>query len=625
MKLKMNLDYEALGFKCGIEIHQQLDTHKLFCPCPSQIRDEEPDLRVTRRMRAVPGEMGEVDPAALHEFLRNQKLMYEAFEDTNCLVELDEEPPHPINEEALEVTLKFALIVSACPGSVLQVMRKTVIDGSNTSGFQRTMLVAQNGRLNTGEGEVGIPSICLEEDAARKISEKDGETVYRLDRLGIPLIEVATTPDIKNPSHARQVAEKIGEILRSLPVKRGLGTIRQDINVSIKEGARVEVKGVQELRKIPKVVEGEVVRQVMLNEVREELKRRGVVERDFKQEITDLSEIFSESKSKVISKTLGRGGGVYAVRLPGCAGLLKNKLGPELSMYAKANSNVKGLFHKDELPAYGITPVEVELVSKKTGCLGVDAFAIICGKKQDVISAFKAVLDRCMIALKHVPEETRSCLEDGSTAYMRPLPGSNRMYPETDEPLIYVTEEKLSHLRNTLPELQSEKKKRIKQMGLSAELADQLVRSRKTSLFERLADEHPEVDKTVIATTLTGTLKEAKTRFDADLKSVAEKHITAILGKVGEGVLGKDKIVEAIAIISKNPDKDVGEIIEEQELGLLSEDKIRGIVEEIIESESKIIEKMGSKGIGPLTGKVMAKTQGRANPKTVQKLLKEKL
>ena len=307
----MELDYKSLGFKCGIEIHQQLDTHKLFCSCPSEIREDEPDIIVKRKMRAVAGEIGDVDPAALHEFLRGREFVYQAYSDTNCLVELDEEPPHPLNEEALDIALEISLLLNARPVDELQVMRKTVIDGSNTSGFQRTILIAMDGYLDTEMGKIGIPTICLEEDAARKIEEKKDVTVYRLDRLGIPLIEICTTPDIKSPGHAREVAEKLGMILRATgKVKRGLGTIRQDLNVSIKDGGRIEIKGVQDLRLIKNVLRREVERQLMLIKIKEELLKRGIREDDLKSEFFDVTSVFENTRSGVIAKILENGAGL---------------------------------------------------------------------------------------------------------------------------------------------------------------------------------------------------------------------------------------------------------------------------------------------------------------------------
>ncbi|MBI2545902.1 Glu-tRNA(Gln) amidotransferase subunit GatE [Candidatus Woesearchaeota archaeon] len=263
----MSTDYKLLGLKAGLEIHQQLDTSKLFCNCPSVLRDDAPDAIVKRRLTAVAGETGEVDIAALHETSRKAAFNYEIYHNTTCLVELDDEPPHPVNPEALRIAMEVALLLNAKPVQEIQVMRKTVVDGSNTSGFQRTALVARNGHIQMRSGKVRIATVCLEEDSAKIISQdrQHGMVTYRLDRLGIPLIEIATEPDIHTPEQAKEVAEYLGMVLRSTgKVKRGLGTIRQDVNISIEKGARVEIKGVQDLRSIPKVIEKEAERQLSL-------------------------------------------------------------------------------------------------------------------------------------------------------------------------------------------------------------------------------------------------------------------------------------------------------------------------------------------------------------------------
>src|SRR3989344_1987217 len=231
------------GLKCGIEIHQQLEGKKLFCNCPTLLRDDQPHFVIKRKLRASAGESGEVDVAARQEQLRDRNFVYEGYKDTTCLVETDSEPPHEMNKEALYTVLQFCTMVNAGVIPVVQVMRKTVVDGSNTSGFQRTALVARNGIISTSEGEVRITGINIEEDACKIIEEKSESKIYRLDRLGIPLIEIGTAPDIKTPQQCLESAKKIGLLLRSLPgVKRGLGTIRQDINVSIIGGTRVEIK-----------------------------------------------------------------------------------------------------------------------------------------------------------------------------------------------------------------------------------------------------------------------------------------------------------------------------------------------------------------------------------------------
>jgi len=261
----MDIDYKKVGLKCGLEIHQQLDTKKLFCSCPSVLRRDIPDFEIKRKLHAVAGESGEVDVAAKYEVEKDKEFIYQGY-DTTCLVELDEEPPHEINKEALKIVLQVSILLHAKIFPLTQIMRKTVIDGSNTSGFQRTVLIARDGYVETEKGKVRIESICLEEDAARIIEHHENISLFRLDRLGIPLIEIATAPDIKSPSQAKEVALHIGDILRSCNVKRGLGSIRQDVNVSINGGERIEIKGFQDIRNIETAIKYEIQRQKELIE-----------------------------------------------------------------------------------------------------------------------------------------------------------------------------------------------------------------------------------------------------------------------------------------------------------------------------------------------------------------------
>lgn len=273
----MEIDYNRVGLKVGLEIHQQLDTKaKLFCQCKTELFKGEPEITFIRRLRPTQSELGQIDPAAYFEFQKGVKILYEANRETSCLVEMDEEPPHLLNTEAVEIALTVALMLKAKPVDEIHVMRKTVIDGSNTTGFQRTCVIALKGEITTGEKTIPIEHISLEEDAARKMGEEEDNTIrYRIDRLGIPLIEIATAPAINTPKEAGEVALAIGRILRATgKVKRGLGTIRQDLNISIAEGALTEIKGVQELELLPLVVEYEVQRQLNLIEISKELQKK---------------------------------------------------------------------------------------------------------------------------------------------------------------------------------------------------------------------------------------------------------------------------------------------------------------------------------------------------------------
>ncbi|MDM7934319.1 MAG: Glu-tRNA(Gln) amidotransferase subunit GatE, partial [Methanothrix sp.] len=428
-------DYRALGLVCGIEIHQQLDTvSKLFCGCPTKHRDvEDSNFEFFRYLRPARSELGEIDRAALEEVLVSRRFLYKSY-DTTCLVEADEEPPSEINPEALEIALIIARLLRMKIVDEVHTMRKTVIDGSNTSGFQRTAYIGSDGSIDTSHGPVGMGILCLEEEAARIIDDRGDELVYSLDRLGIPLVEIGTAPDIISPAHAREVAQHLGMILRSTGrVKRGLGTIRQDVNVSIAGGARVEIKGVQDLNLIDKIVELEVMRQVELLEIKDALQSRKA---SADPRIWDVTALFASSSSKVLSRSLKSGGVVLACRLPGFNGLVGRevqpgrRLGTEMSDRAK-RAGVGGIFHTDELPAYGITAEEVESVRNLLGASGNDCIVMVTGPKERAEKALQAVIVRAGEALKGVPEETRRALPDGTSEYMRPLPGSARMYPET--------------------------------------------------------------------------------------------------------------------------------------------------------------------------------------------------
>ncbi|MCC7551550.1 MAG: Glu-tRNA(Gln) amidotransferase subunit GatE, partial [Methanobacterium sp.] len=476
-------DYEKLGLMMGLEIHQQLNTSKkLFCPCECELTDKKPDYRVLRYLRPTQSELGKIDRAAFEESRRKLTFLYDTYSQHTCLVEADDEPPHPLNPEALEIGLIIASLLNMQVVDEFHTMRKQVIDGSNTGGFQRTGLVATNGYMDTPYGRVVIENLCLEEDAARRMGQRKGNMEFRLDRLGIPLLEITTDPSIKLPEQVREVAYQIGQVLRSTKVKRGLGTIRQDLNISIREGARVEIKGVQDLDSMPILVENEVKRQLNLLKIREELHNR---EAEIEGEIYDLSDLLRETESKIVSKALKKGGKVLAIKLIGFRGLIGKELQPnrrfgtELAGYAK-KMGVAGIFHTDELPAYGITQEEVVKVNEFLGVSEEDAFIMVADESDKARNALEEVQHRAKIAMEGVPEETRKALEDANTEYLRPLPTASRMYVETDIPVQVISQEHLEHVKANLPELPEEKKGRIiEEYGLSEDLASQLVRQDK--------------------------------------------------------------------------------------------------------------------------------------------------
>ncbi|MEM3673606.1 MAG: Glu-tRNA(Gln) amidotransferase subunit GatE [Candidatus Bathyarchaeia archaeon] len=628
----MQIDYEKLGLKVGLEIHQQLNTSaKLFCKCKPELFKEQPQITFLRRLRPTQSELGQIDPAAYFEFQKGVKILYEANTETSCLVEMDEEPPHPLNMEAVEIALTAALLMNAKPVDEIHVMRKTVIDGSNTTGFQRTCVIALNGQIKIANKTVPIQHISLEEDAARKTGEEDNTIRYRIDRLGIPLIEVATAPVINTPKEAEEVALAIGRILRATgKVMRGLGTIRQDLNISIPNGALTEIKGVQELELIPLVIEYEVQRQLNLIKISQELQKTGAKEEDLKPEFYDVTHVFQHTKCKVLQKALEKNQKILAVKLPKFKGFLKRelipgiRLGTEMADRAKFWGRVGGIFHTDELPAYGIAEEEIETLRKMVNAKQEDAVVFVADTPENAEDALKAVLERAREALKCVPEETRAANPDGTTHYMRPRPGAARMYPETDIPPTQITEDYIRQILKRLPELPEQKLKRfMRDYGLNQKLAKQILDSEYTEIFEAIVRES-KVSPTTVAAFLTETMKALK-REGVDVEKVSENQLKEIFKRIGSGELTKEALPEIVSWLAKNKGKSIGEAIQSLDLKILSEKEIEKIVDEVIGANKDLIEKSVKNAFGALMGLVMKKVRGKAKAELVNEIVKKKL
>ena len=462
--------------KAGLEIHQQLDTGKLFCRCPSILRRDEPDWVVNRRLHAVAGETGEIDIAAKHEIEKGKSFVYQGYRDSCCLIEYDEQPPVEIDINALRISIQIALLLNCKIIPITQVMRKTVIDGSNTSGFQRTVLIARNGWIKTSKGKVRIDTVMLEEDAARIVERKEKEVVFRLDRLGIPLVEIATAPDLKSAEQIKEAALKIGEILRSCKVKRGLGTIRQDLNISTENHPRVEIKGFQDPKMMIEVVEKEVERQV------------------------------KEGKK---------------------------------------------------------------------------------GRK-----------------------EVRKAEKDGSTSFLRPMPGAARMYPETDVDLLKIKKQFIDQAKKDLPKLTEDVAKGLKEKGLTDEMISQLLRSRRINDFNSLV-----------------TLYN-KPNFIVKSMLIIPKEIASKEGKDVEKILPMD-VIETIVEAVKNKkigEGDVKQVMEKVAKGKNIQESLK--IEKVdlrkVEAEiAKIVKEKPGLGINAYMGLVMKEFKGKIDGKIVIDILKK--
>jgi glutamyl-tRNA(Gln) amidotransferase subunit E len=609
------MDYKDLGLRAGIEIHQQLDTpEKLFCHCPTTLREiAEHNGEFSRYLRATVSEMGEIDRAAQEEMKHDRKFQYYTY-DTTCLVENDEEPPAPVNDEALSVCLTIAKMFGMTPVPQVHTMRKLVIDGSNTSGFQRTALIAFNGTLPDG-GQ--IETICLEEEAAQRVKDE----VFSLDRLGIPLIEITTSPCMYTPEDVQKVAEYIGMVLRSTgKVKRGLGTIRQDVNISIAKGARVEIKGVQELDLIAEVVRREVRRQQNLLAIRDDLR-----EREASVDATegvDVTTLFKETKSAVLKKAKK----IQAINLWGFASLVgreiqpERRLGSEISDYAK-KCGVGGIFHTDELPAYGVTAEEVTRLRTRMQAGEQDCVILVAGASEKQAScAIGQVITRAKLALsdKPVPEETRKVLESGSTGYMRPLPGAARMYPETDVLPLLIDAPRWDAV--IIPELLTTKAERfVAAYEIDRNYALQLAASEKLPLFEQAVKEG--IKPKLAAFTILSTSTELR-RDGVDIRAIPDQAYLDTWHAVDSGKAAREAIPEIFRSIAD------GSSFTEALAKLaptVSREELEKIVRKIIADRKDFVAQKGKAALGPLMGIVMAEVRGSVDGKVVSELLKKEI
>ena len=604
-------DYEKIGLMVGLEIHQQVAGKKLFCDCPAEIVDKEPDALVERYLRATAGESGKVDIAAAAETSKQRTFCYHVHHSHSCLVEVDEEPPHPMNNDALQTTLVMAKLLKSTIVDEVQVMRKIVVDGSNTTGFQRTSLVGVGGSLDVNGKKIGIQTICLEEDACKIVSRSEGKIVYNLSRLGIPLVEIATDPDIRSPDEAREVAAKLGMFLRSTGyVKRGLGTIRQDVNVSITGGARVEIKGAQDLRMMPVLVENEILRQQNLIVLKKKLKGFKIL----KCNPLDVVSVFKNTKCTFLKKALQEGKSVFGMKVDGFHGLFGFELMPNHRVGTEVSDKTKvltgaGIIHSDELPRFGVTQTEVDIVRKKLKCSVDDAFVLSAFDGDRIQRVFDVITDCVNHMGDGVISQVRMAKQDGTTKYLRPMPGAARMYPETDIPQIVPDVSSI-----VLPELIGAKVNRyVKQFGLSKDLASKVAKSGSFILFEELVGKCKKVKAGFIAEMLVSygpdLLRNYKSK-NPDVSLITDDVLKAVFVALHKGEISKDHVLSALLDVS------LGKVFDHSSYEQASSADVEKVVKDVLK-------KNPGAPMGLLMGRCMAALQGKADGKVVSELLKK--
>ena len=644
------INFSDEGFLSGLEFHQQLianystrDTHnfgsKLFCNCPVIIRDDTPDFSVIRQQRAVSGETGEIDISANFEKLKKYKIRYEGYHDTTCLIELDEEPIMPINQEALFRTLAISKnIFKLNLVDEILISRKTIIDGSNTSGFQRTAMVAyksQNSFIEVNGKKISIVQVNLEEDSAKNTGTKNGIKHYRLDRLGTPLIEIATGPDMTHPDEVLSVAKRIGELLRTTGwVRRGQGTIRQDLNISISEGSRIEIKGVSDLDLIPLYSKNEAIRQKRMLELLDLFKIRNITIESIRDlEIINISELFSDTKVSIIQKNIKSGKQVFISKFPKFKGLLefelqKNyRLGTEFSQICKVMAEVGGIMHSDEIENYDLSSAEIKSIQKKLSLKENDAFIILLSSSEQAknsLNGLKQVLSSWILEQGIVPE-VRSPRSDGTTGYLRPLPGKARMYPETDALPYQLNQTILTNISKIKFEFPEDRIARYKKdFNLSEEFSQRLSIHPKNSLFEIIVTEH-KVDPTLVANTILSTLVNLR-RDGFDISKINDQILIKIFSMLGEDKFSKDAL-ELIftSIIKSKSHVNLEDLIANLDLKKLDQKSIEKIIEKIVSDNSQLVSERGMGSMGLLMRIAMEQLGGKADGKHISDLIKKKI
>ena len=612
------------GLLVGLEIHQQLAcSAKLFCACPPAKSEEFP-YHFERRLRPAQSETGRLDPAAVFEFAKGRSNVYFWSPESSCLVEADEEPPHPLSPEAFEASALVAQVLGSNVVDEVHVMRKMVIDGSNTGGFQRTAVVGLGGSFAVDGTQVGVQSVTLEEDAARILGEDPASRRFALDRLGVALVEVALAPVEGDPEFIGKVALHLGRVLRSTRrVARGLGTIRQDLNVSLDGGSVVEVKGVQKLNLVPKVVEYERRRQKALARVAEALKGKKV-----KCITKDVTGIFAQTASGALGRSLSDGGVVGCVAAFGLGGLLGwepepgARLGKEVAEVARANS-LGGVIHSDEFVRQGVTEAEATALRGAMGCGSGDGLVLLAGPKETVERVLPLIASRLEYAPRGVPAETRAATDTGETRYMRPRPGSQRMYPETDIPDISVTRGLRRKLLGAVPEEWTALVGRLQAAyALSRDLALKLYDSDATEEFERLVG-RLKVEPSFVASVVVD-LPQRLAREGVPEAGYSDEAVSAVLEAVSAGRIAKEAVPSVLGVVGRegiSVDRAIGTL----RLGSMDAAEVSAHIDALLGREARLVGEKGQGAFSQLMGEAMGELRGRADGALVARVLREKL
>ncbi len=553
------IDYQALGFMCGMEIHQQLLTSKkLFCHCPAGIYTKDHDGEVLRHMRPTLSEMGTYDGTALMEFKTKKDIVYLLHKDNVCTYEMDDTPPFLVNQEAIDIGILVSLALNCEIVDEIHIARKQYLDGSIPTGFQRTAIIGVGGWVPFRGRKIGIRQISIEEDSCREVSDIGHTVTFRTDRLGMPLVEVVTEPDMTTPEEAAAVVKLIGRLMRSTQrVRRGIGASRQDVNVSIRGGRRVEIKGVPRFPLIPELVHYEAVRQKALLDIRDELVSRGITPDSFRTVKADLTRMAASGKPPFIPDDVEK---VGAIRLDKLAGIFSTETGPHRSFATEVAGRLRviacldqlpNMAHTDAWPEYLNAGAHAQAVRKRMDAGADDVVVVVWGDARDVDTALEEVKLRVIDAMDGVPNETRQVMADGTTDFERILPGPDRMYPDTDSPPTRVLAQRVEELRSLLTPPPWELEQRFVAAGVPEPAAFRLAIHRHARILETLEDEGVDLKP---AGRLLGETLVGLRRSGVDVEAIRDADLLEVLRLLAAGDLLREALPRLMRRLARGAD-----------------------------------------------------------------------
>lgn len=557
-------ELKGLGFKCGVEIHQQIFTQKkLFCRCPAGLYSKEHHAEVLRHMRPTLSEMGVYDGCALMEFKTKKEILYLLNKESVCTYEMDDTPPFPINQDALDIAIELALMVGCSIVDEMHIARKQYLDGSIPTGFQRTAIVGINGSIPFEGKKIGVSHFSIEEDACREVSDRGHLISFRTDRLGMPLIEVVTEACFKSPEEAARGVRHIGRLLRATgKLRLGLGCVRQDVNVSIEGGRRVEIKGVPRYQLIPALTRCEALRQKALLDIRDELKRRKLKADSLETFERDLTDELKHTCSPVIAAALSKGRRIRGIALRGIAGILNTPTQPGRMFSSELSGRVRviaclddipNLYHTDNYPEYSRNHIDLKAIRITLNLKSDDVGVVVWGPDADTITATNEIKARIIEAFDGVPNETRQHLRDGLTDFERILPGADRMYPDTDHPPVKITQERVERIRASLPEPTYAVEERFEKYGLPEDTIAMLSLSPHIKLIDRLAEKSADMK---IVGRILGQTARSLVRRGMDLEKIDDNLWVEFIEAVSGGNFQLKQLEPMIKTLASGKEKD---------------------------------------------------------------------